>query len=452
MLKLLLCCFAIGTLLSAAADTPGIQGDWLGTLSFNGVNLRLAFHFKEAAGNLSATMDSLDQGAKGIPVDHVSLKNGKLSLEIMALHASYTAKLDGNLLKGTFIQGGASLPLELKQTDEPVVLKRPQEPKPPLPYVAEEVGYENGDVHLGGTLTKPQGHGPFPAVLLITGSGQQNRDEEIFGHKPFFVIADYLTRRGIAVLRVDDRGIGKSTGDFRASTTQDFATDVTAGVNYLLSRSDIDKKHVGLLGHSEGAVIAPMVAAKMPQVAFIVMLAGTAVPGDQVVADQTYKANILAGATPEQAAQSREFEAKLLTIDKTEADPQVREQKMLALAAGHPKVEETIKQQMPALNSPWYRFFLSYEPRIALTKVKCPVLALGGSKDQQVDAPLNIPLIQAALAEGGNPDVTAKIVPGVNHLFQEATTGAVSEYGTIEQTMSPEVLATVAAWIDKRVR
>jgi pimeloyl-ACP methyl ester carboxylesterase len=451
MVKISIACIVFGILLSAA-ETPGIQGDWLGTLSFNGVNLRLAFHLKETAGALSATMDSLDQGAKGIPVDHVSFKNGKLSLEIVALHASYTGKLDGNLLKGTFTQGGASLPLELKQTTEPVVLKRPQEPKPPFPYVAEEVGYDNGDGHLGGTLTKPQGDGPFPAVLLITGSGQQNRDEEIFGHKPFSVIADYLSRRGIAVLRVDDRGIGKSTGNFRASTTEDFATDVTAGVKYLLSRSDVDKKHVGLLGHSEGAVIAPMVAAKMPEVAFIVMLAGTAVPGDQVVADQTYKANILAGATPEQAAQSRDFEAKLLTIDKTETDPQVREKKMLDLAKDDPNLQSKLKQQMPALNSPWYRFFLSYDPRKALTKVKCPVLALGGSKDQQVDAQQNIPIIQAALAEGGNTDVTAKIVPGVNHLFQDANTGAVSEYGTIEQTMSPEVLATIAAWVDKRVR
>jgi pimeloyl-ACP methyl ester carboxylesterase len=335
---------------------------------------------------------------------------------------------------------------------EPVELKRPQEPKPPFPYIAEEAGYDNGEVHLAGTFTKPKGDGPFPAVLLITGSGQQNRDEEIMGHKPFWVLADYLTRRGIAVLRVDDRGIGGSTGIFRTSTTADFATDVTAGVTYLLSRGDVDKTHAGLIGHSEGAIIAPMVAAKMPQVAFIVMLAGTALPGDQIVAGQTYQANILAGATPEQAAKAREFEAKLLAIDVSETDPAAREKKMLALADGETAVQKTLREQMPALQSPWYRYFLAYDPRPALTKVKCPVLALDGSKDTQVGAEQNIPLIQAALKEGGNHDVTVKIFPGVNHLFQDANTGAVAEYATIEQTISPAVLKTIGDWIEKRMR
>jgi pimeloyl-ACP methyl ester carboxylesterase len=446
MIKLLIVGFALGVPASAT-ELPRPVGDWLGVLSFNGVNLRIALHIKETAA-------SLDQGARGIPLDHVSIADGKLSLQIAALHASYEGKFDsaGMSLSGTFSQGGASLPLDLKPTSGPVELKRPQEPKPPFPYVAEEVGYGNGDVHLAGTFTKPTGDGPFPAVLLITGSGQQNRDEEIFEHKPFLLLADYLTRRGIAVLRVDDRGIGGSTGNFRASTTEDFATDVTAGVKYLLSRNDIDKKHVGLIGHSEGAIIAPMVAAKMPQVAFIVMLAGSAIPGDQIVPEQTYQANILTGATPEQAAQARDFEAKLLAINVTEKDPEVREKKMLALADGHPAVQKTLREQMTALQSPWYRFFLAYDPRPALTKVKCPVLALDGSKDTQVDAAKNIPLIQAALAEGGNQDVTAKIVTGVNHLFQDANTGAVAEYATIEQTIAPQVLETIGAWIEKRMR
>jgi pimeloyl-ACP methyl ester carboxylesterase len=453
MIKLLMAGFVLGILVSAA-DSPSAVGDWLGTLSFNGVNLRIALHIKQTAASLAGTMDSLDQGALGIPLDHVSFSDGKLSLRIAALQASYEGKLEasGKSLSGTFTQGGVSIPLDLKPTSEPVAIKRPQEPKPPFPYLGEEVGYENGDVHLAGTFTKPKGDGPFPAVLLITGSGQQNRDEEILGHKPFWVLADYLTRRGIAVLRVDDRGIGGSTGVFRTSTTEDFATDVTAGVKYLLGRSDVDTRHVGLIGHSEGGIIAPMVAAKMPQVAFIVMLAGTALPGDQIVADQVYKANILAGASPEKAAQARDFEAKLLSIDKTEPNAEAREKKMLALAEGEPAVQKTIREQMPALQSPWYRFFLAYDPRTALIKVKCPVLALDGAKDTQVDAQQNIPLIQAALAEGGNRDVTVKIVPGVNHLFQEAGTGAFSEYATIEQTITPEVLDTIATWIEKRMR
>jgi hypothetical protein len=453
MLKLLITGFALGFSISAAG-TPSVEGDWLGTLTFNGVHLRIAFHIKQTAAGLAGTMDSLDQGAHGIPLDHVTFGDGQLSLRIAALQGSYEGKLDssGKSLNGNFTQPGVSIPLDLKPMTEPVELKRPQEPKPPFPYIAEEAGYDNGEVHLAGTFTKPKGDGPFPAVLLITGSGQQNRDEEIMGHKPFWVLADYLTRRGIAVLRVDDRGIGGSTGIFRTSTTADFATDVTAGVTYLLSRGDVDKTHAGLIGHSEGAIIAPMVAAKMPQVAFIVMLAGTALPGDQIVAGQTYQANILAGATPEQAAKAREFEAKLLAIDVSETDPAAREKKMLALADGETAVQKTLREQMPALQSPWYRYFLAYDPRPALTKVKCPVLALDGSKDTQVGAEQNIPLIQAALKEGGNHDVTVKIFPGVNHLFQDANTGAVAEYATIEQTISPAVLKTIGDWIEKRMR
>jgi hypothetical protein len=231
--------------LATAADLSPAEGDWLGTLSFNGVHLRLALHIKTSPGRLTGTLDSIDQGAKGMPLDHISLRQNKLTLQVPSVQGSYEGVVAGRSITGTWSQGGAALPLEFKRTTEPLVLKRPQEPKPPFPYVSEEVGYDNpqaAGVHLAGTLTKPKGEGPFPAVLLITGSGAQNRDEEIFGHKPFFVLADYLTRRGIAVLRVDDRGVGGSTGDFKTSTTEDFAGDVMAGVRYLLARPDIDKK------------------------------------------------------------------------------------------------------------------------------------------------------------------------------------------------------------------
>ena len=440
----------------AAVVSPGVEGDWLGKLNFNGTDLRIALHIKFTPGGFTATMDSLDQGAPGIPVSTISLNGDKFSFEVAKIGGSYEGSLsaDGKSISGTWSQGGVSLPLNFTPMTEAFVLNRPQEPKPPYPYVAEEVGYNNpqaAGVHLAGTLTKPKGDGPFPAVLLITGSGAQNRDEEIFGHKPFLVLADYLTRRGIAVLRVDDRSVGGSTGDFKGATTEDFAGDVMAGVRYLLSRSDMDKHHIGLIGHSEGGVIAPMVANRMSQVAFIVMLAGSGVPGDQVVSSQTYGAILKATGSKEEAAKAHDLVLKLLEIDKNEADPSVRERKMLTLAASDPALEVNLKAQLPALNSVWYRFFITYDPAPSVAKLKCPVLALVGAKDQQVDAELNVPPIKAALAKSGNKDVDVQIVPGVNHLFQEATTGAVSEYGRIEQTMSPKVLDLIANWIQKHV-
>ena len=266
------------------------------------------------------------------------------------------------------------------------------------------------------------------------------------GHKPFLVLADYLTRRGTAVLRVDDRGVGESTGSFSKATTADFATDVMAGVRYLESRSDVDKKHIGLIGHSEGGVIAPMVAVKMPEVGFIVLLAGTGVPGEQIIADQVYQANLIAGSSPELAAANRDFQAKLLKAVMSDSD---QEKKALALAEGNAWLQQKLAHELPAMMSPWYRYFLAYDPRTALEQVRCPVLALNGSKDSQVSPELNLPAIEAALKKGGNKDCTVQLVPGVNHLFQNAKTGAVAEYSAIEETMSPKVLDTIAAWVEK---
>jgi pimeloyl-ACP methyl ester carboxylesterase len=306
-------------------------------------------------------------------------------------------------------------------------------------------------VRLAGTLTEPKGPGKFPAVLLITGSGAQNRDEEIFGHKPFLVIADFLSRHGIAVLRVDDRGTAESTGKFATATTQDFATDVAAGVQFLLKRPEIDARHIGLLGHSEGGAIAPMVAIRMPEVAFLILLAGPGVPGDEILAQQIYRGDLAGGASEESATQARELEHAILNTIKTEPDAAARQGKLAVLAEGNPHLQQILKDQAASLNSPWFRYFISYDPRATLAGVKVPVLALNGAKDTQVDAAQNLPAIEAALRKGGNRDVTVKVMPGLNHLFQPCTTGAVSEYESIEQTMSPEVLELIADWIGKRV-
>jgi uncharacterized protein len=339
---------------------------------------------------------------------------------------------------------------------------RPQDPVKPYPYKEIEVSYENpvGGFKLGGTLTVPQGKGPFPAVLLITGSGQQNRNEELMGHKPFLVISDYLTRRGIAVLRVDDRGIGKSGGNFAASTTADFITDVQAGVAFLRTRSEIDPARIGLAGHSEGGVIAPAVAAADPKLAFIVLLAGTGVPGEALLLAQQYaisKASGLPEAAIKSAAAINKKLMDIVVASKSAESCAGELKKALAddtakQAGADPKViAEATKNAVATLNSPWMRYFLKYDPAPALTRVKCPVLALNGTKDRQVPADQNLPAIAAALTKGGNKDFKTVRLNGLNHLFQTCTTGAPFEYSLIEETFAPAALKAMGDWIVEKV-
>ncbi len=323
--------------------------------------------------------------------------------------------------------------------------RRPQEPEPPFPYLQEQVAYSNPraqDIKLAGTLTEPKEGGSFPAVLLITGPGPQDRDETMAGHKPFLVLADYLTRRGVAVLRVDDRGVGKSTGKFETATTQDFASDAEAGVRYLLTRNELNPKHIGLIGHGEGAIIAPMVAVEMPQVSFVVLLAGTAVPGDQVLIAQTERAEKAAG----------------LSAEKIKADKRIGTALYKAVREGKRTVDirdedqpfaEGWEKQLALMRSPWTRFFLFYDPGPTLEKMKCPVLALDGDKDMQLDPEQNIAAMKAAFARSGNPDVTIQLLPGLNYMFQKADTGLSWEYATISETISPNVLQIIGDWIAK---
>lgn len=441
---------AIASCLSpAAAEAPQFAGDWQGTITFNGASQHVAFHLRSAQDAWAGTMDVVDRSVTGIALADIGISGAKVGFRVPSIQGAYEGTLDAKsgVISGTWSQSGLRLPLDLRRAAPAAAPRRPQEPKAPFPYLAEDVAYENPQapgVRLAGTFTRPKEGGPFPAVLLITGSGPQNRDEALMGHKPFLVLADYLTRRGIAVLRVDDRGVGESTGNFKTATTADFATDTMAGVRYLLGRGDVDKKHIGLIGHSEGGAIAPMVAVKMPEIAFIVLLAGPGVPGEEVIEDQVYQLNLLTGISPEIAAQNRELEHKVLEAVLGDTDP---EKKVMALAEGNPALEQRLKSQLPGLMSPWYRYFLAYDPRPTLERVHCPVLALNGSKDSQVSPELNLPAIEAALRQGGNKEVTARIVPGVNHLFQDAKTGAVAEYFEIEETMSPKVLETIAKWV-----
>ncbi|MBA7680267.1 Esterase EstD [subsurface metagenome] len=345
-----------------------------------------------------------------------------------------------------------------KYVDELPGFKRPQEPVKPYPYNEQEVEYENkgAGVKLAGTLTFPDSGGPFPAVILLTGSGQQNRNEEVFGHKPFLVLADYLTRQGIAVLRADDRGVGGSTGDFSQSTTGDFADDALAGVEYLKSRKEISPKHIGLVGHSEGGTMAPIAAAKSSAVAFIVMWAGPGQGFDDIIIFQ----HIEAGMSEEDIALQRSWYKSIYGVSKQDLDYDAAAKEIRRLFAELSEeekkrldwTEERLESEIPDLLKPWWRYAMAYDPRATLMRVKCPVLAIIGEKDTQVPSKANLPLIEEALEASGNMNFQVKELPGLNHLFQTAETGDVSEYRRIEETMSPSALVLISGWIKEQTR
>ena len=357
------------------------------------------------------------------------------------------------MIDGVWTQNGGSMPLVLKRGANAVAVetKRPQNPVKPYPYREEDVTYDNTAAHitLAATLTTPAGPGPFPAVLLITGSGPQDRDESLAGHRPFLVLADYLTRRGMAVLRVDDRGVAKSGGNFASATTADFATDAEAGVAYLRTRREVDAKKIGLIGHSEGGMIAPMVAARNTAVAFIVLMAGPGVPGEDILLAQNTLLAQAAGVPEEQITQNTALLKGVFEILKEEKD-EARLQTRLRERLTGTMPPEMISVQIRTLTSPWYRYFVAYDPAPALKRLTCPVLAINGERDMQVPPKLNLPAIRSALEASGNKNVEVTELPGLNHLFQTAKTGAPNEYAQIEETMSPVALDTIARWILKR--
>jgi len=343
---------------------------------------------------------------------------------------------------------------------------RPQQPEPPYPYTVQDVTFANSEagVELAGTLTLPDGNGPFPAVVLVSGSGPQDRDEALFGHKPFLVLADHLTRHGIAVLRYDDRGVGRSTGDFSTATSMDFTGDALAAVASLRARPDIRKDGIGIAGHSEGGLVAPMASTRSDEVSFIVMLAGPGVPGIDILVAQGELINRAAGASEDVIEFNRRIQLGLADIVAAEPDPEVAGPRMQVFmhevieslpdevreVIGGGMNDDAIIATVNQMNSPWFRSFLHYDPRPALENVEVPTLAVIGGKDLQVPPSLNIPEIEGAFDRGGNPDATVRVLPGLNHLFQETETGSPAEYGQLEQTMSPMLLDVVTDWILER--
>ncbi len=454
------------SVLSKGAETEGIEGVWMGTLKVSLVELRIVFKINaNADGTLAATMDSPDQGAENIAVSKVTFENGRLYLESKVVQGTYEGQIkeDGSI-EGKWQQGGISFPLQLKRIDEAPTLHRPQEPKKPYPYIEEEVTYENekAGIKLAGTLTLPHSEGPFPAVILITGSGAQDRNETVCGHRPFLVLADYLTRKGIAVLRVDDRGVGGSTGNLLEATSEDLASDVLVGVKYLKGRKEVNPKEIGLIGHSEGGIIAPIAAAQSSDVAFIVLMAGTGLTVDEIIYLQSDLILKTVGASDKVSAMQRTGSKQIFEILKHEKDNAVAEKKIRevmtdilsklskeekdALGAS----EATMERQLKLLLSRWFRFFLTYDPKTALMKVKCPVLAINGQLDLQVPPKENLSAIEGALKTGGNTNYTIQELPKHNHLFQRAQTGAISEYAKIEETISPIALKAITQWILKQ--
>jgi uncharacterized protein len=436
----------------------GAEGVWQGALEGNGMRLRLQLHVThDDQKQLVAALDSPDQQVSGLPAIKVSQKDAAFHFEIPVVTGVYDGTLNAGktTITGSWMQNGIEQKLNFKRSDQLLELVRPQNPIRPFPYKEEEITFPNekAKITLAGTLTLPRGPGPFPAAILLSGSGPHDRDESIVGHRPFLVLADHLTRKGIAVLRFDKRGIGKSTGDYANATTEDFAVDAEAALSYLKTRKEIDAKRTGLIGHSEGGLIGPLVASRSGGVAWIVLLAGPGLNGEDTLLLQSELILKSSGVDDDQVARTREFNKQTYALVRQEKDPAALQAKLSDLVQSSSMSAmlppDALKSQLRLAASPWFRFFLDYDPVPALQKTTCPVLALTGEKDLQVPARENLPKIQKALQDGGNKDFHTTELPGLNHLFQHCPTGSINEYGSIEETMAPEAMSAVSDWVLK---
>lgn len=427
-----------------------IEGSWKGELEFQGMKLPLILNIKKNGILYSSTMDSPKQGAKDIPVDKTDFVNSELSFEQKMLGATYKGKLANGKIEGTFSQNGMQLPLTfIPNTGNGSALNRPQTPKPPFSYHTEDITLQNTIDRntLAGTIAQPENFDKNkPILILITGSGTQNRDEELFEHKPFAVIADDFAKKGIATLRTDDRGIGGSSKGTANDTSYNFATDINTAVDYLVSKG---YKNIGLLGHSEGGMIAPMVAAMNKKVKFLVLLAAPGTPIDQLLIQQNAQAGKLMGQSDDQISQSKQVNSGIYRFIKTYSGNNYEKdlQQFLTKNFAGQMNETAIQNIQQQTSSPWFRYFIKFDPDQYLSKIKIPVLALYGSLDFQVPPKENLEAIGQSLKKAGNPDFKTEELPGLNHLFQEAKTGAFTEYAEIEQTISPSALNTMTGWI-----
>lgn len=443
--------FVLAVLLFASLfQAQTIEGSWKGELEFQGMKLPLIINIKKNGSLYSSTMDSPKQGAKDIPVDKTDFVNNELSFEQKMLGATYKGKLTNGKIEGTFSQNGMQLPLIFaSNTGTGSALNRPQTPKPPFTYHTEDVTFQNpADKNtLAGTIAQPENFDKNkPILVLITGSGTQNRDEELFEHKPFAVIADDFANKGIATLRLDDRGIGGSSKGTANDTSYHFATDINTAVEYLVSKG---YKNIGLLGHSEGGMIAPMVATMNKKVKFLVLMAAPGTPIDQLLIQQNERAGKVMGQNNDQIIQSRKVNSEIYRFIKNYSgnDYEKDLQQFLTKNLAGQMDETAIQNIQKQISSPWFRYFIKFNPDQYLSKVKIPVLALNGSLDFQVPSKENLEAIGQSLKKAGNPNFKTQELPGLNHLFQEAKTGAFTEYAEIEQTISPSALDNISGWI-----
>jgi uncharacterized protein len=434
------------------------EGTWQGVLNSNGMALRLQLHIShDSQGQLTARVDSIDQGINEFPAANVGQKESAIHFDLSAVHGVYDGTLNAaqNVISGNLQQSGSSAVLDFRRSDQIPELRRPQTPAKPYPYREVELTFANAKagVSLSGTLTVPRGAGPFPAAILLAGSGPLDRDAADSGHRPFLILADYLTRKGIAVLRYDKRGIGKSTGNNDNATTADFASDAEAALAFLKSRKDIDMRKIGIIGHSEGGVIAPMIASRSSDVAWIVLLAGPATKGAETLILQSDLIARAAGMTDEQVAKSLDFDRQAYMLVRQEKDRTVLENKLGDLikvsGLGPAMPPAMLQRQIHWTSSPWFHYFLDYDPAPALQRTKCPILALSGEKDLQVPPKENLPLLRKALQDGGNKDFQIIELPGLNHLFQHCYMGLPAESRAIEETFAPEALSAISDWVLK---
>jgi len=459
--------------LGAISFQPGIGqvekeqvvGSWLGTLDAGTASLRLVFNISVAEeDSFEATMDSPDQGAKDISMGEVTVFGDSLRIEAPIVQGYYVGIfISSSSIQGHWNQAGRSFVLNLDKQEVAFVLNRPQEPQAPYPYKEEEVSFKNVSqgFSLSGTLTLPKGQGPFPGIVMVTGSGAQNRDEEIFGHKPFWVIADHLTRNGIAVLRYDDRGVAASGGMASGSTTADLATDARSAFEYLGSRSDMDQSRIGIIGHSEGGMIAFMLASEYDDISFIISLAGPGVDGKTILLEQSEYISRLSGVNESIVEDNRIVMAKVYDMMLSNETHNTWGEEVIEFTSSYylkrskgQNSEEDIEQiqrnilgSIPESSYAWMRYFVLSDPSSDFASIECPVLALNGGKDCQVLAEKNINAIKKGFQASGSSQLTAMILPGLNHLFQNCKTGLPTEYNLIEETFDPKALELMTAWI-----
>ncbi len=473
-LAALITCIFLCTITKAQVN---FSGTWNGVLNVAG-ELHLVLHITQLPdGTYSGALDSPDQNVSGIKCDTIIvtpyISGSSLTFTINKIKVSYAGEfVNDSTLSGTFTQG-VNIALDFHKTAKAYVaapLIRPQTPKPPFPYRSEEVVYNGNGLQYGGTITIPPGRGKFPAIVLITGSGQQDRDETILGHKPFAVLADALTRDGFIVLRVDDRGIGNSTGNFATSTSADFVKDVNASIDYLKTRREVNDKKVGLLGHSEGGMIAPVVASQRKDIDFVVLLAAPGVKIIDLMAEQNAAILKSSGVNASIAENFKPAYKQIVTIIETAPDTATARQnltkyvddwyaktdsttlKVFGFRSANDKYEY-VNDLLAEYSNPWFKYFLQFDPQPYLTNLKkVKVLALNGSKDIQVVSQQNLPAIQSALVEGETKTFEVKELPGLNHLFQTCNRCTVMEYGQLQETISPVAVQTITDWLNRNAK